>query len=152
MKYLLLLSLLLSLLPISAIATDEGTLTPAEVIRFTNEERAKRGLEPLAVDAQLTRAAEAKARDMMAAQYYGHAQWERFIRTSGYNYCSAGENLALNYTDAGELVTAWLGSPKHRDNLLKSGYREIGVAVVRGRYKTIEEATFVVQFFGARCR
>lgn len=152
MKYLLLLALLFSLLPVSAVATDEGSLTPAEVIRFTNQERVKRGLPPLAIDPQLTSAAEAKARDMMEAQYYDHAQWERFIRTSGYNYCSAGENLALNYTDAGELVTDWLGSPRHRDNLLKSSYREIGVAVVRGRYKTIEDATFVVQFFGARCR
>lgn len=151
MKHLL-LALLLSLIPVSAIATGEAELSPAEVIRLTNQERVKRGLEPLRIDPQLSRAAEAKARDMMAAQYYDHAQWQRFIRTSGYNYCSAGENLALNFTDASELVNAWLGSPAHRDNLLKSRYREIGVAVVRGRYKTVEDATFVVQFFGARCR
>lgn len=106
----------------------------------------------MAVSPQLSRAAEAKAYDMMREQYYGHAQWERFIRVSGYNYCLAGENLAMNFTEPHELVEAWMHSSAHRDNLLKSGYREIGVAVVRGRYKSIEDATFVVQMFGARCR
>lgn len=152
MRYLLLITLLFTLLPVSAIATHEAEITPEEVICFTNRERVKRGLMPLEVNAQLTRAASAKAEDMMESQYYGHAEWERFIRGAGYNYCLAGENLAMNYTDAGELVDAWMGSQDHRYNLLKAGYDEIGVAVVRGRYKTVEEATFVVQMFGARCR
>lgn len=153
MKYLLLLALLLlSFVPVTAVATDEATLTPEEVVRLTNQERVKRGLPPLVLDAQLSRAASAKARDMMEKQYYGHAAWENFIRVSGYNYCLAGENIAMNFTEPGELVRAWMGSTEHRDNLLKAGYREIGVAVVRGRYKTVEDATFVVQMLGARCR
>jgi uncharacterized protein YkwD len=152
MRYLLLIALSFSLFPTAAVATDESAMTPEEVVYFTNQERVKRGLQPLALSTQLSRAAAAKASDMMKEQYYGHAQWERFIRVSGYNYCLAGENLAMNFTDSREVVTAWMRSSEHRDNLLKSGYREIGVAVVRGRYKTIEDATFVVQMFGSRCR
>jgi len=152
MKYLLVIALLFSLHPVAPIATDEAEITPEEVIYFTNQARLEKGLPRLVVDEQLSRAASAKAEDMMAAQYYGHGQWEKFIRESGYNYCQAGENLAMNYTEAGELVQAWMGSADHRNNLLKARYREIGVAVVRGRYKTIEDATFVVQMFGARCR
>lgn len=152
MRYLLLIALLFSIFPAAAVATDEAEMTPEEVIRFTNQERVKRGLQPLMVSPHLSRAAQAKASDMMKAQYYGHAKWERFIRVSGYDYCMAGENLAMNFTEPRELVEAWMHSSEHRDNLLKSGYREIGVAVVRGRYKTVEDATFVVQMFGARCR
>lgn len=151
-RSILLLALLFSIFPLTAIATDEAGLTPEEVVRFTNQERVRRGLQPLAVSAQLSRAAQAKASDMMNEQYYGHAEWERFIRVSGYNYCLAGENLAMNFTEPREVVEAWMHSSEHRDNLLKSSYREIGVAVVRGRYKTVEDATFVVQMFGARCR
>ncbi|HEX8748604.1 MAG TPA: CAP domain-containing protein [Pyrinomonadaceae bacterium] len=151
MRVLLLIALLFTPLP-AASATDEAEISPGAVIYFTNQERVKRGLTPLEVSPELSRAAAAKARDMIESQYYAHAQWERFIRVAGYNYCLAGENLALNYTDAEELVDAWMGSPDHRYNLLKAGYDEIGVAVVRGRYKTVKEATFVVQMFGARCR
>ena len=152
MRYLLLITLLLTLLPVAGSATDEAGITPEEVIYFTNQERVKRGLTPLEVNPQLSRAASDKAADMMESQYYAHAEWERFIREAGYNYCLAGENLAMNYTDADELVDAWMGSTDHRYNLLKAGYNEIGVAVIRGRYKTVEDATFVVQMFGARCR
>lgn len=152
MRALLLIALLFTLLPLAASAADEAEITADEVIYFTNLERVKKGLTPLEASPELSRAAFAKARDMIESQYYAHAQWERFIRGAGYNYCLAGENLALNYTDADELVDAWMGSPEHRYNLLKPGYNEIGVAVVKGRYKTVEEATFVVQMFGSRCR
>ncbi|HEX8176504.1 MAG TPA: CAP domain-containing protein [Pyrinomonadaceae bacterium] len=152
MRALLLIALSFMLLPVAASATDEAGITPDEVIYFTNQKRVERGLTPLEVSPELSRAASAKARDMIESQYYAHAEWERFIRVAGYSYCLAGENLAMNYTDAGELVDAWMGSPDHRYNLLKAGYNEIGVAVVKGRYKTVEEATFVVQMFGARCR
>jgi uncharacterized protein YkwD len=151
MRYLLIIALLFASLPVSVDATDEAALTPEAVIHFTNQARSDRGLPPLAISEQLNRAAAAKAKDMMERQYYGHGRWENFIRVAGYNYCLAGENLALNYTEAPELVEAWMGSPEHRDNLLKARYREIGVAVIRGRYKTVEDATFVVQMFGARC-
>lgn len=148
----LIFPLLFGLLPLVAIADEDAEITPEQVIHFTNQERLKRGLAPLEVNPQLSRAAADKAQDMLKAQYYGHAEWERFIRGAGYNYCLAGENLAMNYTDAFELVDAWMGSPEHRYNLLKAGYNEIGVAVIRGRYKTVEDATFVVQVFGAKCR
>lgn len=146
------LPLLFGLPSLTAVAADEAEITPEQVIYFTNQERLKRGLTPLEVNPRLSRAAADKAADMLESQYYGHAEWERFIRGAGYSYCLAGENLALNYTDAFELVDAWMGSSEHRYNLLKPGYDEIGVAVIRGRYKTIEDATFVVQMFGARCR
>lgn len=92
----------------------------------------------------------AKARDMLHRQYFAHAQWEQFIRRYGYFYCSAGENLGLNQTEAGELVGEWMASPTHRANLLKGRYRETGVAVVHGNYKGFD-VIIIVQMFGARC-
>lgn len=43
-----------------------------------------------------------------------------------------GENLAAGYPDAEAVVTAWLGSPGHRENLLAATVRQFGAGVVRG--------------------
>jgi len=71
-----------------------------------------------------------------------------FIKSSGYTYALAGENLAKNFTDSGGVVNAWMASPTHRDNILKSGYRDVGFAIVNGVLNG-EETTLVVQMFGS---
>jgi uncharacterized protein YkwD len=149
MRSVLLLFLFILLMP-SAVSSEEATITPESVIAMTNQERTARGLPALTISESLTRAAEAKAKDMLQHEYFAHAQWERFIRRAGYFYCSAGENLGLNQTEAGELVEEWMASPTHRANLLKGRYREIGVAIVRGNYKGFD-VTIIVQMLGARC-
>jgi uncharacterized protein YkwD len=154
MKFLTLLLLLMPLPPQPAPPRADGlevTINPDSVVQLSNEERRARSLPALTVSEQLTRAARAKAEDMMRRQYFRHALWESFIRRSGYRYCLAGENLGLAHTTSAEVVQAWMDSPSHRENLLKGTYREIGVAVVRGRYKGIEEVTITVQMFGTRC-
>jgi uncharacterized protein YkwD len=150
LRCLLFLFFLLPLTTAAVSSEEAATITPEAVIERTNQERVARGLPALSVNENLTRAANAKARDMLQREYFAHAEWERFIRTSGYFYCSAGENLGLNQTEAGELVGEWMDSPTHRANLLKSRYREIGVAVVRGNYKGFD-VTIIVQMLGARC-
>jgi uncharacterized protein YkwD len=144
---------LLLLIPFTARAINqqEVPLTPEQVIQRTNLKRQARNLPALVVNEQLSNAAYAKAQYILQRQYFSHEGWEGFIRQSGYNYCSAGENLGLNHTEAGEVVEAWMLSPSHRANLLKGKYREIGVAVVRGKYKGIDDAVIIVQMFGSRC-
>ena len=129
----------------------EVTLTPEAVIQLTNQERFAKKRPLLAVSDRLTRAAHAKASDMLRKQYFRHAKWEMFIRQSGYSYCLAGENLGFAQTSAAEVVQDWMNSPSHRANVLKDKYREIGVAVVRGRYKGVEDVTIIVQMFGSKC-
>ena len=46
-----------------------------------------------------------------------------------YNYTSYGENIARNFKTPQETVTAWMASPKHRDNILKASYTHIGVGI-----------------------
>ena len=123
------------------------------LVSMTNSVRAREGLGALSVNSQLTAAASAKAQDMLANQYFAHTSpsgktpWD-FIKAAGYNYAYAGENLAIGYTDAGELFSAWMASATHRENILNSNFREIGVAVISGAYEG-EETTVVAQEFGA---
>jgi hypothetical protein len=66
---------------------------------------------------------------------------------AGYQYEYAGENLAKNFLFSDGVVTAWMNSPTHRDNILKREYTEVGYAIVNGTLNG-EQTTLVVQMFG----
>ena len=125
-----------------------------EVIHLTNQKRGDAGLSPLAYNASLTQAAQAKGEDMLARGYWAHVApdgsepWIFFIN-AGYNYRYAGENLARDFTNSASTVDAWMASPTHKDNLLSANYSEIGVAVVEGDLNGVD-TTIVVQLFGAK--
>lgn len=126
-------------------------IPPERIISLTNSERASRGLAPLKLNSQLTQAALTKAGDMFARDYWAHvspvgAQPWAFITGAGYTYRYAAENLARDFSDPGSIITAWIASPSHRENLLSSRYQEIGVAVVDGKLGG-QETTLVVQLF-----
>ncbi len=123
------------------------------LVSLTNSERSKNGLGSLSVNSALTAAASAKANDMLAKNYFAHTSpdgrtpWD-FIHAAGYNYTYAGENLAIGYSSASELMSAWMASATHRENILNSNFREIGIAVVAGKYDGVD-TIIVAQEFGA---
>ena len=126
--------------------------TAEQIIALTNAKRLQNGLASLSYNDSLSRAANAKASDMMARDYWAHnspigdTPWS-FITRTGYRYIFAGENLARDFNDAGSVVDAWMNSPSHRSNLLDKNFKEIGVAVVNDKFGS-RESTLVVQMFG----
>ncbi len=128
---------------------------PADsIVELTNSARGKNGLGALSTNSNLSSAAYSKANDMLEKDYFSHTSptgttpWD-FISGAGYSYIYAGENLAIGYSDVNELFNAWMDSPTHRENILNSKFREIGVAVVSGEYQG-SETIVVVQEFGAQ--
>jgi hypothetical protein len=125
-----------------------------QLLTLTNSIRSSAGLSPLTLNTQLSEAASYKAQDMFTNSYWAHnspqgkTPWQ-FIAQAGYKYTVAGENLAKNFTNSNGVVDAWMASPTHRDNILKSNYREVGFAVVNGVLNG-EETTLVVQMFGSQ--
>ena len=123
-----------------------------EVIDITNQYRLERGLTELQTNSLLNEAARQKAAHMFANNYWAHyspdgtSPWW-FFKNNGYSYTYAGENLARDFGDSQEVVKAWMASPTHKDNIVSSKYKEIGVAVVDGILNG-EETTLVVQMFG----
>jgi hypothetical protein len=119
----------------------------------TNNVRTVAGLPSLNLNSQLSQAAANKAQYMFEHNFWAHnspdgrTPWE-FITASGYKYSLAGENLAKNFNNSQSVVDAWMASPSHRDNLLKSGYQDVGFAVVNGTLNG-EQITLVVQMFGS---
>ena len=128
-------------------------ISPDEVIRLTNQKRAEAGLSALTYNQTLAGAAYTKGRDMIDRDYWAHTapdgtQPWKFFTDFGYRYKYAGENLARDFSSAQATVDAWMNSPTHRDNILNSKYKEIGIGVTEGDLAGID-TTIVVQFFGA---
>jgi hypothetical protein len=152
---LLLSAKLLTVFSVDAVPVGHAfsaAVTPANIIQLTNASREGAGIGDLTENAQLDAAAQAKANDMLANQYFAHTSpagktpWD-FISNSGYNYIIAGENLALNFFTAESTEQAWMNSPEHRSNILNSNFENIGVGVSQGEYNGVA-AIFVVQEFG----
>ncbi len=124
-----------------------------KAIELVNKEREANGLSPVTENALLTKAAEAKADDMIKNDYFAHTSplgetpWY-WLKSAGYSYRAAGENLAINYSDAKEQHKAWMKSATHRANILNSRFEEIGMATRQGRING-KDAIITVQLFGA---
>jgi uncharacterized protein YkwD len=109
-------------------------LPPAfEVVLLVNEVRADVGCEPLAVDEELTAAAQLHAEDMSARDYMEHVNPEGMDPTAraqaqGYDG-PVGENIAMGYPDAESVMDGWMNSPGHRENIENCDYDTIGVGV-----------------------
>lgn len=130
-------------------ATD---ITTEKLFLLTNSEREKNKLSPLTYNPLLAQAAQEKAQDMFAKNYWAHfgpsgeTPWN-FVLDAGYRYEYAGENLAKNFLFSQGVIDAWMQSVSHRENILRPEYKEVGFAVVNGMLNG-EETTLVVQMFG----
>ncbi len=110
-------------------------LNQQNIIVELNISRQKNGFTQLHPNEQLNRAAQAKANDMVSHKYWSHiapdgttpSQW---IDDTCYNYSVAGENLARGFSTTPGVMKAWDESPTHRDNMLDSRYRDVGVAIM----------------------
>lgn len=124
-----------------------------ELIALTNQKRMENNLPPLVLNDQLSLAANSKAMDMFANNYWSHnspdgkTPWF-FIRSAGYNYLHAGENLARGFNNANDAVNAWMASPEHRKNILSSNYDSVGFAIQTGVLNG-EETILIVEMFGS---
>lgn len=131
----------------------EGVLSAETIWRLGNEERVGRGLTALERDPLLDEAARLKAEDMFRRQYFAHDSpdgegVEQLVLQVGYSPIAIGENLAWgNFQDEAELIAGWMNSPGHRENILGSKYRQIGIAVEFGRFQE-RDAWMAVQVFG----
>jgi len=116
-------------------------LTGATICRL-NKERRVRGLRRLKLNPSLSEAARAHSRDMVAKRYFDHVSQEgrdvvdRLTRTGYLGAAGSwvvGENLAWgagSRSTPRQIVSAWMHSSGHRQNILTNRFREIGIGIV----------------------
>jgi uncharacterized protein YkwD len=132
----------------------------AAIVCLHNQIRAEHGLAQLGTDPKLRKAALGHSADMAGRDYFDHTtpggvtMVDR-IKQSGYlrpnRGWMVGENLEWG---TGSLATprgavkAWMNSPGHRANILRGGYRELGVGIALGTPQAGLDrgATYTVDF------
>lgn len=133
-------------------ATD---MSVSGLLQETNSKRIAGGLGNLALNAQLNQAAQTKANDMAARDYWSHntpdgsPPWI-FISNAGYDYKTAGENLAYGFDSSTEAVIGWMNSPGHKANIMNTGYTEVGFGIANAAsYQGTGPQTIVVAMYAS---
>lgn len=108
--------------------------TEAAVITKVNEIRVANGLNALRYDAELEADSSVRANEITTK--FSHT------RPDGSDWYTVdedlmyGENLAEGYNSADAVVNAWMASPEHKANILKSDFTSIAVSSTTKNGKT----------------
>lgn len=123
-----------------------------QIITLVNSARIQKGLPALVENGPLDYSSDLKAADMAKNEYFSHVgpnnqRLSSLLEIAGYKYLSAGENLAMGFSSAKDVVAAWIKSPTHYANLLDSEFQDTGVALESGYFNGVP-TVYVAQHFG----
>ncbi len=130
-----------------------------QVVDLVNTERANHGLPPYKRVTALDEAARYHSADMGQDNYFDHNTYDRsggtliyvcdtWTRIATYYTGAMGENIAAGYATPQDVMTGWMNSTGHRNNILSTNNWEIGVG-----YAAISGSTYYrywTQDFGRR--
>ena len=131
------------------------------VLCLHNLERSGHGLRKLRLNRDLSGVATKFAKNMVARHYFdhyspGHRDHMDRVAASGYRPAAgcwtAGENLfaSRGATTPRQLLSAWMGSDAHRQNILRRGWQDFGLGVVATSPQGDADGLTVVTLFGTR--
>jgi uncharacterized protein YkwD len=133
-----------------------------EVLTLVNQRRqagatcggvAKPAVGKVDLDTRLRCAARKHSKDMAVNNFFSHTgtgntqPWDR-MKSAGYSYNAAAENIAANQTTAAAVMNTWMNSTGHCNNIMNGSYKKLGV----GYYYRASGATYKhywTQNFGA---
>ena len=127
-----------------------------EVLRLTNEFRAKNGLAPLKANSELDQTAQKYSQTMATGDFFSHTgkdnstPWAR-AEKEGYKARTMGENIAAGQRSPQQVVQGWIDSPGHRRNMLNPNFTELGVGYFNLENDTgkTNYNTYWTQLFGS---
>ena len=125
---------------------EEGNEYIWDVLRIVNENRENNGLSPLTLSQGLMNGASTRSNEII--EYLSHT---RPNGTSCFTildniYGHSGENIAAGQSSPSEVMTSWMNSTGHRENILSSDFTKLGVGY-KYRSGTLY-GNYWVQMFG----
>jgi uncharacterized protein YkwD len=142
-------------------ATRDARRMQKAMLCLHNLERSGRGLRRLRLNRDLSAVGTKFARSMVARRHFdhyspGHRDHMDRIGASGYRPAAgcwtAGENLFASRgpVTARQMVSGWMGSSAHRQNILRRGWQDFGLGVVASSPQGDAGGLTVVALFGSR--
>ena len=127
-----------------------------QVLNLINQYRAQNGLSGLILSQELDQTADKYANRMATGDFFSHTDpngstpFTR-MRAEGYQYTTAGENIAAGYATPESVVQGWIDSPGHRANILNPNYKHMGIgyAYLANDTGSVNYRHYWVQTFGA---
>lgn len=110
----------------------------------TNNKRDNHELKNLSKGSCVQKFARRQALHMAEQDEMSHQDLGRVAKRC--NLSMVGENVAAGYPTGRDAVKAWMKSPDHRANILKPGYRLLGLAV----RKADDGTKYACQVFGRK--
>lgn len=108
-----------------------------QLLQAHNAQRQLAGLSPLTIDSRLEIAALKHAAWMAASGTLDHNEngvpFDQRIRNEGYQFWSAGENIAAGQTTVQQVMSSWMNSSGHRQNILSPKFRNVGFGYAAGQ-------------------
>jgi uncharacterized protein YkwD len=105
----------------------------SSVVCLINQRRASFGLPRLDASRKLDLSAQRWTDDMVGDADFSHgAAFAQRISAVGFDWSSAGENIATGFETPTEVVDAWMASTGHCQNILSPVYRYVGTGVSNG--------------------
>jgi uncharacterized protein YkwD len=125
-------------------AADNVAVVDQATLCLLNQQRAAQGVGPLAENAALSSASTGYSQRMVAQSFFAHESPDGGTlvdRLTGAGYLGdddpwlVGENIGWGQGELAtprSMVSAWMNSPGHRENLLSSDYTEVGLGLALG--------------------
>jgi uncharacterized protein YkwD len=99
----------------------------AAVVCLINQQRNAHGLPSLRVSDRLNRSAQDWNQTMITSGDFTHGtNFAGRISAVGYDWQTAGENIATGFVTPRSVVNAWMASPDHCRNILDPNFRDVG--------------------------
>jgi uncharacterized protein YkwD len=108
--------------------------TEQNLVNDLNLHREAAAISPLQIDPRLSTLARERAEDMIRRHYFDHTDPDGrtaidALRARAYRFSFAAENISLASNEAQAEEGLWASVP-HRQNILGTRYRRVGIAVV----------------------
>jgi uncharacterized protein YkwD len=105
-----------------------------ELLTHLNAERRAAGLAALKLSPKLDKAAQSLACDNAERKSISHessdgATLKTRLKRVGYAFRTAAENTGRGFASGKRAVEWWMGSEKHRTNILLRKVREVGIGI-----------------------
>ena len=105
----------------------------AAVVCLVNIQRTSRGLPRLRENNRLDRSAQGWTNVMVRVHDFTHgADFASRISAVGFDWSTAGENIAAGFQTPAAVVRAWMASPGHCRNILSPAFLDVGTGVSLG--------------------